>query len=102
MGRRAEHIECTSAASGHIEALTRQLPANARVTVVQKDGTRYTGTVVERPITQVFEGPDGRHGINAVLRLEDPDVPTWNRQVWLDQVARVDTLDSNRELPERN
>ncbi|NII11946.1 DUF3247 family protein [Oleiagrimonas sp. C23AA] len=102
MGRHADHVELSSAACEHIEDLTRQLPANARVTVVEKNGTIYTGTVVERPITQVFKGPDGKQGINAVLRLEDPQVPTWNRKVWLDQIDRVEKLDANRRLPERN
>ena len=33
-------------------------------------------------------------GINATVKLERPDVPAWSRHVWLDQIVRVEHLDS--------
>jgi hypothetical protein len=35
-----------------------------------------------------------REGVNATVQLERPDVPEWSRQVWLDQILRVEHLDS--------
>ncbi|PTG43316.1 DUF3247 domain-containing protein, partial [Staphylococcus chromogenes] len=31
---------------------------------------------------------------NAELRLERPREPAWNRRIWLDQIERVEHLDS--------
>jgi len=35
-----------------------------------------------------------REGVNATVQLERPDVPEWGRQVWLDQILRVEHVDS--------
>jgi hypothetical protein len=50
--------------------------------------------IITRPNVQVFRDGDEREGINATVQLERPDVPEWRRQVWLDQILRVEHLDS--------
>jgi len=50
--------------------------------------------IITRPNVQVFRDGDEREGINATVQLERPDVPDWSRQVWLDQILRVEHLDS--------
>jgi hypothetical protein len=73
MTRRAPHVYTDVGDIAHFEALTAQLPSNAHVTVVCKDGSRHTGVVGERPIVQLFfdeTGGSGAEGMNAVVRLE--------------------------------
>lgn len=72
-----------------------ELPANGHVVLLLKDGSSCDGVVVTRPNVQMFRDADEREGINATVRLERPDVPEWSQQVWLDQIVRVEHLDSS-------
>jgi Protein of unknown function (DUF3247). len=85
----------TDPASIHkIESLIEELPANGHVVLVMQDGSSCDGVVSTRPNVQVFRDAEEHEGINAAVQLQRPDVPEWSRHVWLDQVLRVEHLDS--------
>ncbi|EIM03735.1 MULTISPECIES: DUF3247 family protein [Rhodanobacter] len=94
MGRAAERVYTDPASIRRLESLIGELPANGHVVLLLKDGSSCDGVVVTRPNVQMFRDADEREGINATVKLERPDVPAWSRQVWLDQIARVEHVDS--------
>ena len=94
MGREAACVFADEDGIRRLESLVHQLPANSHVVVLLQDGSRCDGVVSVRPSVQVFRDHDDREGINATVELERPDVPGWNRRIWLDQVVRVEHLDS--------
>lgn len=94
MGRQAEHVYTDPAIIRRLESLIEELPANGHVVLLLKDGSRCDGVISARPNVQVFRDADENEGINATVRLERPDMPDWSRHVWLDQVVRVEHLDS--------
>ena len=66
----------------------RAMPA-AGPSAVQRVGGRWrAAVVVVRPSLQTFLDPDGREGVNAVVRI---DVPASGRSdyLWIDEIARV-------------
>lgn len=76
-----------------ITCLITELPSGGRVRIVERNGQVLTGTVVERPAMQVFEDGDGREGLNAVVRIDDPAAPPWDADLWLTDIRRVESLD---------
>ncbi|RCS29641.1 DUF3247 family protein [Rhodanobacter denitrificans] len=94
MGRAAERVYTDRTSIRQLESLVEELPANGHVVLLLKDGSSCDGVVVTRPNVQLFRDADEREGINATVQLERPDVPEWSRQVWLDQIVRVEHLDS--------
>lgn len=94
MGRQAHRVYTDEASIRRLESLVDELPANGHVVLLMKDGSSCDGVVSARPSVQVFRDPDEHEGINATVWLQRPDVPDWSRHVWLDQVLRVDHLDS--------
>jgi hypothetical protein len=94
MGRQAKRVYTDQASIRKLESLVDQLPANGHVVLLLKDGSSCDGVIITRPNVQVFRDGDEREGINATVQLERPDVPEWSRQVWLDQILRVEYLDS--------
>ena len=94
MGKHAERVYTDQASIRKLESLIDQLPAHGHVVLVMKDGCSCDGVVSTRPNVQVFRDADEREGINARVQLQRPDVPDWSRHVWLDQVARVEHLDT--------
>ncbi|WP_426701924.1 DUF3247 family protein [Rhodanobacter sp. Col0626] len=95
MGKQAQRVYTDSAGIQKLESLIEELPANGHVVLWLKDGSSCDGIVSTRPNVQLFRDPDQREGINAVVQLERPDVPEWKRHVWLDQIVRVEHLDSS-------
>ncbi len=77
-----------------LEALVHELQGNSHVVLQLHDGTTCDGVITVRPSMQVFRDHDGREGLNAEVQLERPDVPAWHRRIWLDQITRVEHLDS--------
>jgi hypothetical protein len=77
-----------------IEGLVLSLPTHARVRVTTRNGDVLTGTVTERPATQIFRGPDGSEGVNALVRLDDPEAPPWNVYLWLSDIEKVENIDA--------
>lgn len=94
MGRQAEHVYTDPASIRRLESLIEELPANGHVVLLLKDGSRCDGVISTRPNVQVFRDADEHEGINATVQLQRPDVPDWSRHVWLDQIVRVEHLDS--------
>ena len=80
-----------------IQRNIERLPNGAHVLLGLEDGSEVTGIVAARPIAQMFFGPDGREGMNAVVRIEQPalDHPEsagW-RDLWVDRIREVRRLD---------
>jgi hypothetical protein len=94
VGRQAQHVYTDPGSIRRLESLVEELPANGHVLLFLKDGSRCDGVVSARPNVQIFRDPDEREGINAEVRLERPDAPDWRQNVWLDEIARVEHLDS--------
>ncbi|MFI4957573.1 MAG: DUF3247 family protein [Lysobacterales bacterium] len=94
MGRLARHVYTDTASIRQLESLIDELPANGHVVLLLKDGSSCEGVVSTRPNVQVFRDADENEGINACVQLQRPNVPEWSRHVWLDQVVRVEHLDS--------
>lgn len=97
MGRQAQRVYTDPSSIQKLESLIDELPANGHVVLLMKDGSSCDGVISARPNVQLFRDPDEREGINAVVQLERPDAPEWRRRVWLDQVVRVEHLDSTLE-----
>ncbi|MFC5524475.1 DUF3247 family protein [Rhodanobacter ginsengisoli] len=94
MGRQAQRVYTDEASIRQLELLVDELPAQGHVVLLMKDGSSCDGVVSARPTVQVFRDADEHEGINAVVQLQRPDVPEWRRRIWLDQVLRVEHLDS--------
>ena len=94
MGCHAEHVYTDQANIRQIKSLIRELPANGHVVLLMKDGSSCDGVVSTRPNVQLFRDRNEREGINAKVLLERPDAPAWRHDVWLDEVMRVEHLDS--------
>jgi hypothetical protein len=94
MGRLAEHVYTDQTSIRKIKSLIEELPTNGHVVLLMKDGSSWDGIVCVRPNVQMFRDPDEREGINAEVQLERPDVPEWRYKIWLDEIARVEHLDS--------
>lgn len=77
-----------------LEALVAQLPDNVRVSVVEHDGTTTTGVVGVTPTVQMFRDADENEGVNAIVRIEDADLPDGSRSIWLDRIKRIVHHDS--------
>jgi hypothetical protein len=94
MSSHAEHVYTDRTNISQIKSLIRELPANGHVVLLLKDGSSCDGVVISPPNVQIFRDRNEREGINAKVLLERPDVPMWKRNVWLDEVLRVEHLDS--------
>lgn len=94
MSRHAEHVYTDRTSIGQIKSVIHDLPANGHVVLLLKDGSACDGVVSTRPNLQIFRDPDEREGINAEVLLERPDAPEWRCNVWLDEILRVEHLDS--------
>lgn len=75
-------------------ALIGQLPAHGHVKLHMRDGSVCEGVVRTRPNVQVFRDPAKTEGINVSLSLAACAAPSQIQRVWLDQVVRVEHLDS--------
>jgi hypothetical protein len=78
--------------AARIEDLVMQLPSQARVRITMRNGDVFTGTVTERPATQLIRSGVADESINAMVRLDDPTAPPWNVYLWLSDIERVETV----------
>jgi hypothetical protein len=92
VARTAERIHVDGAGIERLNAMAERLPDEARVRLTMVDGSEVTCTVVTRPILQSFLDREGREGFNAVLRIDSLSQPVQTRSLWLDEVARVQSL----------
>ena len=93
MGRNAADVYVEPGEIARIEQLVMQLPSQARVRVILRNGDVISGTVTERPALQLYEDARGVEGFNAELRLDGPQAPPWQAYVWLGDIERVERLD---------
>lgn len=77
-----------------IESLIANLPANGLVRLTTIDGNQCEGRVNMRPAVETVRDHGGVEGINARLALECGDHASDMRLIWLDQVQRIEHLDS--------
>jgi len=97
MTRNAEHVYTGADDLERIRQLVEQLPNGAHVRLRLQDGAELEGIVAARPIAQLFFGPDGSEGTNAVVRLEQPalsypEEAGW-RDLWVDRIRSIERLD---------
>jgi len=93
MGRNASKVYTEPHDVERIERLVTELPSQARVRVILRNGDEVSGTVTERPAVQLYEDAAGVAGTNAELRLDNPALPGWNAWLWLGDILRVQRLD---------
>ena len=94
MGARAPQVCVDKRDVRRLVALVAQLPAHGHVKLHMRDGSVCEGVLRTRPNVQVFRDPKQVEGINVNVNLAYPDVPSRVQHVWLDQVTRVEHLDS--------
>lgn len=93
MSRYCERVYRNEADLDRLKALIARLPSDRHVRLALADGTVLTGIVGEKPVLQVFYGPEGAEGMNALLRLEGdaagkPDA----RDMWIDEIMDIERL----------
>ena len=96
MSQVADRVCTSDEEIARLEELVKQLPDQARVELVMEDGARIAGAVAVRPTVQAFTDPQGREGINGLLRIDDADDPSRLHWVWLDRIREVRRLDPVR------
>lgn len=94
MTKKVENVCTEPAAIARIEALIANLPGNARVRLLMIDGSRCEGRVSVRPSVQTARDHAGVEGVNARVALELNDRASDERFIWLDQVERIEHLDT--------
>ncbi|GEM_PF-298659 len=85
----APHVYTDPAMIAWLEALAGELPGQARVLLVLKDGSRVSGTVTVRPCLQHFADHTEQPGVNAQVRLDDLVRISQQHVIWLDSVRQV-------------
>lgn len=76
-----------------LEALVEELADEARVELLLEGGKRIEGVVAVRPTVQTFLDPQGREGINGVVRIDDALDPSRAHYLWLDRIREIRDLD---------
>jgi hypothetical protein len=104
MARIAPRVHVEDAYIKRLETVALQLPQDARVQVSLDDGRRISGMVSAMPTMQAFFDPDGREGMNALVRLEaflddGRPHPGGLHDIWLDEIRDVMRL-ANPSPPE--
>jgi len=67
----APHVYSDPLSIAALEVLLRQLPEQARVMLVLKDGSRVAGTVALRPALEHYADANEQAGVNGTVRLDD-------------------------------
>ena len=92
MNASASHPRSVPADAARIEELVMRLPSQARVRITMRNGDVFSGTVTERPATQLVRSGLAEESINAMVRLDDPSAPPWNVYLWLSDIERVEMV----------
>lgn len=85
----APHVHSDPARIALLETLLDELPEQACVVLVLRDGSRVAGRVSARPELQPFLDHDEHEGMNAMVRLDDLGRPEQRHMVWLDSIEEV-------------
>lgn len=89
MSRSAGRVYTQAADLARLQAWFPQLGDGARVDLTLADGRRLHGVVSALPNLQVFFDPAGKEGLNALLRLENPQDAGGDHYVWVDQIRAI-------------
>jgi hypothetical protein len=97
MSRVAPRVHVDADAIARLEATSLALPESARVRVQLEDGSVIEGVVEAAPGIQVYFDPDGREGMQALLRLEEAladgrPQAGGIRNIWVDEIRAVTHL----------
>lgn len=96
MTRIASRVYLEAADVARLETVARQLPQDQRVQLTLDDGSQVLGIVSAMPGMQAFFDPEGREGMNALVRIEtegsDHRADGNDRTVWLDQIIAITQL----------
>ncbi|MEZ0469820.1 DUF3247 family protein [Luteimonas salinilitoris] len=95
MGQFAEHVYTRQEDIARIEARATQLDDEAWVALTLEDGGTVEGVVAVRPTVQTFRDPQGREGVNAVVRIDDAGDQAVAHYIWLDRIREVRHLGSS-------
>lgn len=95
MGQFAQHVYSRQEDIARIESRAEQLDGETRVALTLDDGTVVEGVVAVRPIVQTFLDPQGREGINAVVRVDDAGDQAITHYIWLDRIREIRHLGSS-------
>ncbi|WP_313645347.1 DUF3247 family protein [Stenotrophomonas sp.] len=85
----APHVYSDPMTIAALESLLGQLPGQARVMLVLKDGSRVAGTVSMRPALQHYADANEQPGVNGTVRLDDLVRACQQHVIWLDSVLDV-------------
>jgi hypothetical protein len=104
MTRVAPRVHVDADAIARLEAIGLQLPESERVRVQLEDGSEIEGVIEAAPGIQVYFDPDGREGMQALVRLEaflddGRPHPGGIRNIWVDEIRAVMRL-PNASPPE--
>lgn len=93
MTKLADRVYRDPADLRRLTALVEQLPDEGLVDLQLIDGSWRAAVVTTRPSLQTFLDRDGREGINAVLRIDDPRTGR-SDYLWIDELAQVRPIHS--------
>lgn len=84
MGRRAPRVHISREGIERLNALQSGLDSELLVELQMQDGGKLVGTIVERPIVQLFLDPQGEEGANGQVALDTADAGI--RLLWMDEI----------------
>jgi len=96
MTQLADRVITDPADIERLNRLIARLPDEGLVDLVLVDGSRRTGVVTTRPSLQTFLDRNGREGVNAVVRYDDPKIENRTCYLWLDEILDVRPIHSDR------
>lgn len=88
MTQLADRVYRDAAQIERLTALIKQLPDEGLVDLQLIDGSWRAAVVTARPSLQTFLDPNGREGVNAVVRIDDPATGR-SDYLWIDEIARI-------------
>jgi hypothetical protein len=89
MTQTADRVYTDPADIDRFRQLIGRLPDAGLVDIVLIDGSRQSAVVTVRPSLQTFLDGEGNEGINAVVRLDDPEVANGSRYLWIDEILDI-------------
>lgn len=95
MGQFAERVHTRQEEIAQIESRAVQLDGETWVALTLEDGTVVEGVVAVRPTVQTFRDPEGREGINALVRIDDASDEAVTHYIWLDSIREIRHLGSS-------
>ncbi|QWF19470.1 DUF3247 family protein [Lysobacter capsici] len=95
MTQTADRVYTDPADIERLRGLIERLPDAGLVDIELIDGSRQSSVVTVRPSLQTFLDGDGNEGVNAVVRLDDPDLANGSRYLWVDEILDIRPIHSD-------